>query len=195
MELKWYIEIFRKYWKRFATTVLIVFVIGFGIYAAMPNNYKVTFDLNVTRTGKEITGDYQYDSFYRLQADERFADTVVRWLGTSRIQQNILDESTSEGGLRLKARRLSSQMIEVSFVTNKPDDAQKVATAILNNVNELSMRLNQEQKLRSWFKVVGNEPFVEENKIGFLKLFLICVAVGIFLGFWVVFITHYFRKE
>ncbi|MFC1608874.1 hypothetical protein ACFL2R_00715 [Patescibacteria group bacterium] len=195
MELREYVEIFRKNLKYFFITVLLVFVVGFGIYAAMPNNYKATLDLNVTRTGREITGAYRYDSFYRLQADERFADTVVRWLGSERVKMDVRDHAKVATDLNLKAKRLSSQMIEVTFVVPAISDAEKVASSVSQFVNNNAKELNKYQKERSWFRVISSDPYVSGNKINFLKLVAVCLSISIFLGFWTVFAVHYFRKK
>ncbi|MFC1645087.1 hypothetical protein ACFL08_03600 [Patescibacteria group bacterium] len=195
MELMEYVGIFRKNLRYFLVTVLLVLVIGFGIHAAMPNNYKVTLDLNVTRTGKDLTNDYRYDSFYRLQADERFADTVVKWLGSERVKADIREHSKSVSDLNLKARRLSSQMIEVTFIIPVTNDAERVTDSIIKFVNGSSQDLNKYQQEKSWFKVIANNPFVAENKIGFLKLFLICLGLGVFAGFWTVLVKYYFSRS
>lgn len=197
MELKEYIQIFRKNIKVFFGTIIIVLLLGVGLYFFLPDNHKTHLSIDVTRAGKRVGAVYQEqnDEFYRLQADERFADTVVRWLGSPRFQSDIALESGIDEGLNLKAKRLSSQMIEVTYVTESASQSQKVADLILDAVNEKSKKLNEDQKISNWFKVVADEPYISKNKINFYKMLGISLSLGIFFGFWMVFVFHYFKKD
>jgi capsular polysaccharide biosynthesis protein len=196
MELKEYIQIFRKNIKIFLGAILVTLFLGVNFYFAIPDDYKTYLNVDVTRSGKKSGRVYQDDNseFSRLQADEKFADTVVRWLDSGRFQGDISYESEVETDLKLKARRLSSQMIEVSYVTDSVDQSKKVANAVVGAVNEKSKKLNGEQKISHWFKVVADEPYVVKNKINFYKLFAISLSLGVFVGFWAVLLRHYFRK-
>lgn len=199
MELREYVKIFQEQiWVFFGTVAIFVFA-GISTHLILPDDYRSYLNLNVTRAGGygslAHVNAYEYDEFYRLQADERFADTVVRWIGSMRFQHDVLRESGAKNNLQLKAKRLSSQMIEVSYVTTQADQSKKVSKVIVDEINKKSKELNKDQKIRSWFKVVDDEPFVEKNKIEFWKMISICVSLGLFLGVWMVFIFHYFKKQ
>ncbi|OGI17075.1 MAG: hypothetical protein A3J63_03710 [Candidatus Moranbacteria bacterium RIFCSPHIGHO2_02_FULL_40_12b] len=195
MELKEYIAIFKKNFRIFLLTVGIVLIGGLVFYKLTPLTYKIILDLNVTRTGIQETGDYQYDNFYRLQADERFADTVARWLGSPWIQEKIYSGANAGSEQRkIKAQRLSSQFIQVTFVLRDRSHAKNVSRSIVENINKQAEELNKYQKEKNWFTVLGNEPVVRENKIGLALAAVIFLALGIFIGIWVVFIKNYFNN-
>lgn len=194
MELKEYLKIFKDNYRAFFITIGIVLVIGLVFQLLSGEKYRVEMDLNVTRTGyQKDTTDYRYDEFYRLQADERFADTVVRWLGSKVIRNDIEKETKGTQFEKLKAERLSSQMIKVSFIVEDRNQAQKITEVIDRVLNNKVSELNLEQKNPQWFKVLVSYPVISEQKINPMLLLAIFLSGGIFLGFWVVLIKHYLK--
>lgn len=194
MELKEYLKIFKNNYKFFLGTVILTLVIGVSFYFIIRDKYKAELNLNVTRTNYQAdTTDYRYDEFYRLQADERFADTLVRWLGSKVIQNEISKEANGVLFEKLKAERLSSQMIRVSFIIDEKNQAAKITQAIDDALNKNIAQLNAEQKNPQWFKVLVSYPIVDDYKLDLVKLIEILLFLGIFLGSWVVLIRHYLR--
>jgi capsular polysaccharide biosynthesis protein len=206
MELKDYFKIFVKNLVWFSLVLLLAMAIGAGYKHyknSQPATYQVSLLLNVTRTGIQATDNYRYDDFYRLQADERFADTVVRWIETPRIVTDVYNETGMiSGGIALSelskffdAKRLSSQAIEVNFTAKSAVEAQNLSENLVKAINSEIKNLNQFQKEESWFKIIGDEPVIKEYKITWKNVLLISIALGIFLGIWVVLIKHYLTRE
>jgi hypothetical protein len=86
-------EFLRLFWKErvlFSGTVAVFVATGFVVQLLQPIRFAAEITMNVARSGVRTTTEYAYDDFYRLQADERFADTVVRWLESPRIVSDIL---------------------------------------------------------------------------------------------------------
>lgn len=194
MELREYLKIFKDNYRVFFIVMGIVLVMGLAAQLISRDKYKVELNLNVTRTSyQKDTSDYRYDEFYRLQADERFADTLVRWLGSEVIKNDILRESGNTSFEKLKAQRLSSQMIKVTFVIYDKDQAEKITRAVDKVLNDNVAKLNLEQKNPQWFKVLVSYPIVNNYKIALVKLVGILLAGGLFLGFWAVLIRHYLK--
>lgn len=194
MELREYIKIFKDNYKIFLSVVGLILAVGVGINLLIRDKYKVELNLNVTRTGyQKDTSDYRYDEFYRLQADERFADTLVRWLSSEVIKNDISKEASGISFYKLKAERLSSQMIRVSFVIHDKHQVEKITQAIDDVLNKNIAELNLEQKNPQWFKVLVSYPIINDYKISLIKLITILLVGGIFLGFWTVLIRHYLK--
>jgi capsular polysaccharide biosynthesis protein len=202
MELREYLKIFKNNLLLFLITVLVIIAIGVGYKEYQnyrPKTYQVSLLVNVTRTGIQSTDAYRYDDFYRLQADERFADTVVQWLKSPRVVTNIYNEvGKVSGNIDLKelsrfftAKRLSSQVIEVDFSSGSAIDAQDTSVALVGALNQEAKLLNQSQKEDSWFKVVGDEPVIKEYKIQWRDVLPISIILGLFLGIWAVLLKHY----
>lgn len=202
MELKEYIAIFKKYSKAFMATVIIFVLAGVAFQILRPLNYKSSLTLNVTRIGSQETADYRYDDFYRLQADEKFADTVVRWLQSPRMTVKIYNDSKivstglsqRELSRIFKAQRVSSQVVNVKYFSKTPDSARDLSKSIIKIINQEAENLNKFQKEEMWFTLMGGEPVIGENKWPWEVVVLISLILGIFSGFWVVLIRHYLQK-
>lgn len=196
MELKEYIAIFRKN-VRFFLSVVFVFLIAGGVYYQYaPKKYAAVMDLNITRAGQVENKEYDYDGFYRLQADEKFAETVVWWLGSPRIAKEICRlAEVSQCPASYEAKKLSSQYLQVSFSPKNSEDAEKIARSLVEVLGGETSNLNLKQKKVDWFEVQGNLPDVQEAKIGLGKLLAGAFFLGCFFGFWVVLGRHYFAKN
>lgn len=191
MELKEYIKIFKNFKGTFFGVVLFFIFAGIVFQLYRPLSYKTSLTMNVTRSGHQETSDYRYDEFYRLQADERFADTVVRWMSSPSITRNIYIDAEFFAEANFKSKRLSSQVIEVGYSTADIKSAKALAGSIIKVINQEAEKLNEEQKSESWFKVLGSEPVIRENKIGLGLNVLVCFLIGIFFGVWTVFVRNY----
>lgn len=202
MEFKEYFLIFKKYFKLFITITALFIVAGILFQLFRPLSYKAVLNLNITRTGKQETSDYRYDNFYRLQADEKFADTVVRWLESPEITARVYNDSQIiTAGLShwklsrtFKAQRLSSQAIKVSYSAKNADTAKNLAGSIIKIINSETEALNKMQNEETWFVVIGDNPIIRENKWPWSIVILFSALAGMFAGFWGVLIKHYFEK-
>lgn len=196
MELKEVIKIFWKYRTTFIAIVFLIITISSAWKLALPENYAASLMLNITRSGTQQTNEYAYDDFYRLQADERFADTVVRWLGDPSIINDIYSSAklSLHPSESLKGKRLSSQMISVTFVSPTIEDAKKTANSIVDTLNKQTDKLNEKQKQQTWFLIQGSNPVITVAGWPWLKSLTASFFTGIFIAFWVVLGRHYFEK-
>lgn len=202
MELKELLEILRKQ-RTFYIGVILIFLLGSWIWQVrQPEQYQATLLVNIGRAGASQATDYTYDSFYRLQADERFADTVVRWLSTPRIVEDIYREARLDStALDMKdlsgvfaAGRLSSQMISVRYAAADRPVLDRLADAAVVVLNRYTDTLNTEAKDRSWFVVIGSDPVIRDARIGLGLAFAVGLALGVFFGFWLVLVRHYLKS-
>jgi capsular polysaccharide biosynthesis protein len=194
MELKELVKIFRQNFKLFLIILISIIISGLAFQIWRPVSYKSDLTLNITRQGKQETTEYKYDDFYRLQADERFADTVVRWLGSARVLEDIKNKVTFENNsdvIRIKSRRLSSQFIQVTYTVKKISDAAKIGDTIIETVNRETNELNKLQHQENWFTVIGSDPVVKKNEFPISKVILFSLLAGLFFGFWGILLKYY----
>lgn len=203
MELKEYRDIFKKQIKWFWMTVLL-FVLVAGIWQQnQTEKFQATLLLNIGRTGTQVTQDYMYDSFYRLQADERFSDTVVHWLGSPRVVEDIFTTvgidvkmlSTRTLSSIFGSKRLSPQMIEVTYSNPSEGVLQKIYEATISQLNQYTNSLNKESNETNWFVVIGSDPVIRDVRVSFPFAFVIGLVFGIFFGFWIALMKHYFTDS
>lgn len=205
MELRAFVQIFIVYKKILWSIIVIALSIGCIYYILQPERYSISVTLNIARTGI-IQGDEQsedYASFYRLQADERFADTVVRWLQSPRIVEDILiaanvDTSRMQSEALRKvfdARRFSSQVVDVRFFSTNKDSGQKQVTAMTNSLNTITQELNKDNHSQSWFHIVAQEPVIHFYEKSLLSILLASFFIGSLIAFVVIVLTHYYRED
>ncbi|MEA3323285.1 MAG: hypothetical protein U9Q12_03605 [Patescibacteria group bacterium] len=194
MELREFFAIFGVHKKLF-WGIIGLFVIGSLIfYFLQEQTYKTYVNINITRSGVDETFEYTYDSFYRLQADSKFADTVVEWMKTPYVLEQIFDNG-SDGAINQKgflhADRMSSQTIAVTFVTATKKEAQNIAKNLNRTLNEETQKLNKIQKQENWFVIFSNDPITGDNRLSLFFVLTVGFAIGLFISFWAVMIKHY----
>lgn len=193
MELREYIKIIRTNIVLFLVVTFIVVAAVLSFFKFQPEKYSASVLLNITRQGKDDSTDYKYDDFYRLQADERFSDTVVEWLKSSRIQTDILESAgvSSHSAVKFKPQRRSSQVIFADFKASDRVSAEKISLAIPKIISFNIEELNKNQKEENWFMVMAPEPVIEKYQPPYLKIFIASLFSGLFIAFWAVMLKHY----
>ncbi len=199
MDLKEYLKIIKKHRKLFLSVILGVVIVSLGYFYFAPVRYDASLTLNITRSGAQETTDYKYDDFYRLQADEKFADTLVEWLKSPRVASDIYATAgISSDSFDLKkltksfsAEKRSSQIVAVNFSAPSQTQAQKISDGIKKIISANSDELNKDQKENNWFKVVSASPVIVAYHPAYLIIFLASLSMGIFLAFWGVLMKHY----
>jgi len=195
MELRDILKLFYQQRNLYIAVIGFCLLLGFLFTLYEPERYQANLLITIGRTESAPTIEYSYDSFYRLQADERFADTLVRLLSTSRVTEDIFADAqiapSAEAGY-FTARRLSSQVVEVTFESKDPKtlpvigvSLDKVLTAYTDNLN------TQEVKKENWFRVITADPVISDARAGKMLVFVLALFTGLFLGFWLVLIRHY----
>ena len=202
MEFREIIAVLRKEARLIGFIVGAFIVTTFLWQQSQGPQYQATLLLNVGRAGGQATAEYTYDSFYRLQADERFADTVVRWLANPRMVEDIYREarldpsSLSAGALQtvFDAGRLSSQVIEVRYGAASEERLRNIAHAVPVVLNRSAENLNRETPETSWFLLLPSDPVIRDARTSLVVAFLAALAVGLFGAFWFVLGKHYFQR-
>jgi hypothetical protein len=188
MELREFFAIFIYYKKIFFAIILCSMTIAVVFYFIQPQNFKTSLTLNITRDQRAQTNDYSYDDFYRLQADERFADTVVQWIKEPFFTVEIFGSHNAEN---ISAKRLSSQAINVSYRTRTSEQAAYVAQNLVQKINLQTQALNQKQMQDGWFLIMGTDPVITYATHSLTFLMGLFTSIGVFIAFWTVMIIHY----
>lgn len=196
MELREFIEIFVDRKKLFFGVFLGSVLLSLAAYRLQPERYEAALLLNVSRTGYDRTDAYRYDQFYRLQADERFADTVVRWMAAPSVRAEMISLGAPEyATASLEAKRLSSQVIDVRYFAPSVKGFGGMKDAIVSALNAETEKSNAEAKDPNWFRVVADEPVVSDARVPLRTAFGGGVAAGLFFAFWSVLLVRYFKRN
>lgn len=203
MELKEMVKIFKKNIRLFLAIIILSVLAGAMWKTLSPARNEAVFAVHVTRTGTQETDDYKYDDFYRLQADEKFSDTVARWMQSPQIVSEILKktgtdlESHSIRSLEsfFEAKKMSPQMIEVSYDAEDFSRAKEISESVVETLNRQTSSLNKEQKSANWFLILGSDPLVEKKVVSWPSVLAVSFLVGFLISFWTVLIWHYWKNE
>lgn len=202
MELKEYIAILRKQKRWFWGIALGLIAAGLIWQQTQPKIYSGDLLLNVGRSGgTTTTGEYTYDNFYRLQADERFADTLVRWLSNSRFVLDTLDAAGLSGDKYTEkdlthifsAERLSSQVVEVRFTNQDTALIKKIAQSVLDVSDRYTSALNPGQD--NWFVIVGSDPVIRDARVPLWPFAGMLVAGAVLVAFFGVLFREYWERQ
>lgn len=201
MELKEYIAILRQNSRLFGITVFVTVAISLVYFLVQPTTYGVSLTLNITRGGSQQVNAYKFDDFYRLQADEKFADTVVEWLRSPWLVTEIYrsadlelqDASLAQLRKVLRAEKRSAQTVEVGFSTGTREDAKKIAKAVSKVLAKQTAALNKDQREAAWFELVPQEAVIVKDSVNLVWVMLMSTAVGIFLAFWAALVAYYIK--
>jgi len=203
MELKEYYQIIKKNISVVIYTTLIAVVVVYAWSVKKSETYSASLLLNISRTETQSTADYRYDQFYRLQADEKFAETIVEWLKSPGVAKDIFEKAGVESdkksmrqlGKSLQAEKLSSEIVSVKFSTQTEDEARKIAGALASVASEKTKGLNSETRDPNWFAVNMTNLVILKNTQDLRINLGIAALIGIFIGMLLAFGKHYISED
>lgn len=199
MELRDLLKLFIQ--ERVTYTLVIGFCLAVGLIFinVEPEQYQANLLVTVGRAASQPATEYSYDSFYRLQADERFADTLVQLLGTARVTEDIFraaDKGAPQSEKYFTARRLSSQIVEVTFKGPDKDALPVLAKSLSEVLTRYAYDFNAEERSReNWFQVAVAEPVITDARTDTRLVLALALFAGFFIGFWLILFKHYLRES
>lgn len=200
MELRDFLQIFIRRRSLMAWIIAAAIVIGFLSYRLQTQWYEGTVLLSVTRQAAEATPEYQYDQAYRLQADERMADTLARYL-ESEVGRRDTARQVPFAGVRetefieskISALRLSSNLVQVNFVAMTPTEAEQIAEAFAETGERYVASLNEQAGNRNWFTLVASDPYAKDGRYTLLVALGVAFVLGAIVAFWTVLGLWYWK--
>jgi len=203
MELKEYYKILKINISVLIYAVIIAVVAVYIWSIKQSETYSTSLLLNVGRIETQSTADYRYDQFYRIQADDKFADTVSEWLKMPGVVQEILSKAglnSSGKSLRQLAKtfsadKMSPQIIEVRFSPASPDEAGKISSAIASVISDKTKVLNADARDPNWFKVDPSNLITAKNTQDLRINLSVAALVGLVFGMFFAFVKHYISED
>lgn len=202
MELREYYKILKNNVSVVVYVAIIAVVIAYTWSVRISQTYNASFLLSISRSEVQPTADYRYDQFYRLQADDKFAETMVEWLKSPGVAQEIFAKagvSTDQKTMRqlsksFRAEKLSSNIVGVSYSTQTNEEAGKIAPAVESVVSDKTKSLNASAKDPNWFQIDMADLIILKNAQDLRINLGIAALAGIFLGTLLAFGKHYISE-
>ncbi len=142
MEIRNYFRVIRKFIWWLIIPVIIVLFITLILSLIFKENYEapIVFAINRKPQQKETT-DYQYDSYYAIQANNMLAGQFTEWLKGGSVIPSIYQRAglKEENALLIKEWKVSNnspQDIEVMFRGRNKDRVSKLAKSATAAVND-----------------------------------------------------------
>jgi len=137
MELKQYIKIIKRHIKSIVMVSILVGFFALIFSAVKPVTYETSLSLLISRATAQETQDYKYDSYYAIQANDLFANTIVGWLKSPEIVVDIYKEAGVNFPVKNLRKttiigRISQEEIVFSVIGSDPVIVEKKPNLILN---------------------------------------------------------------
>ncbi|HLM83658.1 MAG TPA: hypothetical protein VK254_00380 [Candidatus Bathyarchaeia archaeon] len=202
MELKEYYKILKTKISVVIYVAIIAIVVVYAWSVKASKKYNASLLLSISRSESQTTTDYRYDQFYRLEADEKFAESVVEWLKAPGVANDIFakarintDQKTMHAlSKSFQAEKLSSNLIGINFSSSTDEEAAKIAPAIASVISEKTKSLNADAKDPDWFQVNAGNLIILKNTQDLRLNLGIAALAGIFFGALLAFGKHYISE-
>lgn len=202
MELKEFIDLLKNNIKVFWLILIGAIFVGLGIFNYQKSFYVASIGVDIAREKENIkdSPNYQYDQFYRLQADEKFGQNIVSWLEDPSF--NNLNQKDFEKGQvgewsdisGIKVFQPSANYLKIDFKSKNPLSAHLFGKVLKENLKERTEQLNFSQS-DNWFKLIFSQTYVAKNNPNIYIFLIVSILLGSFLGFLAVLFKDYFQKN
>jgi capsular polysaccharide biosynthesis protein len=199
MELKEYIKIIRNEKEIIAKITVLTALFAFVFSVLMPVSYETSVSLFINKNSTQQTDQFKYDGYYALESGEIVSDNVEKMLQSPEVVDAIYQKSGIDPSFkniksykkRFTAHKMSNQYVEVSFTAPKKDDAEKIAAALTETVNQKISSASAASGQEVSFSVDNNQPVTLEKKQDLLLNTFIGLVSGLFLGIFAAFLKKY----
>jgi len=147
MEFKEYVQIVKKRKSLFFVLWLIGLLVILIVFVLLPVRYEAIMSVEVTRdSSSEKTSEYDYDLYYRLEADDIFGKTVVQWFNDESVLNRVkarLEKKKKINEIAWKkvvktfrGEQYSANYIKVKYKTDSIDQAKNISHELIEVISE-----------------------------------------------------------
>ncbi len=201
MELREYLKILKQEKNIISGTIVILMVFATIFTIEKPVSFASDLMLLISRKGTQATDNYKYDGYYAVQASDVFSDNISQWLASASVASEIYSRAKIKTDFTdfkqfskiFKAKKLSSQYVEVRYETPDEQSAKVIARAIVDVLQEKTDSLSKSSNEEISFNIIYNDPLVirSENSVWWNNL--MAIFGGLFIGILLAFGKNYFK--
>lgn len=196
-------NIYRKFFKKYAFFLVIIVVIGGSLGIAvtrlLPESYDVSLSLNIERKPSPNTDFYTYDGYYAIQATELFGKSVTSWFITPDFVEDVLTNANKSDIADLSVKdfrtiftpeQISANGVEVRFQVKEAELGETLTDAISTSITEyLESRSIQDYNIQ-----VGN-PVIRQTQYNPVFFSLGGIILAFAIGVAIAGIKEYYWKK
>lgn len=203
MELKKLIKILLKNKGLFIGVWLAIVILATVWFFSQSPKYEAFLAVEISRDSLEETKDYQYNQYYRLLADEKFADTVTQWSKDPEIVKVIFQEakvplevdSLRQASKILNGEKMTANYVQIKFSASSEERAERIVDSIKKTFSSKAEDLNQFSQDKNWFKLIFSDSLIVLKKNSFGITFIASLVLGFILAIFVVLMHHYWKED
>lgn len=180
-------------------TLLVAALSALGTYF-LPEKKSVSLSIAVDVSDIQETSDYKFSRYYGTQASAEFAETVASWFQSPEVVQRIFQQAELDPGTTslnklakiFDAEALAAQNVEVDFMVDSNENADKLLKAMGDMVSEKTSELNRSED--AVFLATIAKPIVVTREKNILINTLVGAIVGLILGIALAAFVEYWRE-
>ncbi len=190
MELKDFIKVLSKSFKASLTLGLVFAAIALVFAFMVPNKYKASANLFVTRQAEQPNDNYfTYEGYYAGQTAEKYTDTVIGLLKSPEMKRKALEvlgkPFTNTDVISLErnivVKRTGPQLIYFSIIGMDSNYVQEVWMSLARSVITQSTQLNVMGDAGLSIDIVDEKPIVSKVTANPFTLSAGAFLLGVFL--------------
>jgi len=195
--------LFSKWWKPILIATIFSMLFVYVLVPRLPKQYDASLDVVTSVPERVPSKEYEFDGYYAMQAVDLFSDTIAGWFKSPGFVAQVFDKAQVQRpskqlrglGQVFSVKKVSGQLVNVSFRTNNEKDAEKLAksaTQVLNNSVE-NFNKNGDKKVA--FSVLISEPLIAQTNTDPITSALVTGLIVLVCGFNVVVIVDAFKAK
>lgn len=169
----------------------------------LPKHYDVSMDIVTSVPERVPSKEYEFDGYYAMQAVDLFSDTIVGWFKSPGFVAQVFDRAQVQRpskqlrglGQVFVVKKVSGQLINVSFRTSSEKEAAKLADSATRVLNDSVENFNKSGDKKVAFSVLVNNPLIAQANIDPISSTLIAGLIVLMCGFNLVIIADAFKEK
>lgn len=199
-ELNQVLKILTKHLRLIVVLTLLGGFLGFGYTYIGGEKYEALSTIYIKRAADQNANSYySYDGYYAQQVSKEYTDTVLGLLKTidpyREAASRISNYSPSEIFGLTKAKKVSSQVIELRVRNKDEFEAKKVLTALVDGLTAKISELNQTGDRKISIESVSSQPLTQLNKNQTLINVSIGFLSGLVIALFSLSLSYYFKPS
>ena len=203
MELREFLQPFRKNWKLIVLTVLVLGVGAYVVSLRLPFKYRATVTLYMQAPkALERTEEnyFTYDGYYAYKAAQEYTDTVLGFFESPdilyRAGELIWGETDTAQQKRLQkavyAEKIAPQLVKLTVTLDNADEASQLAEALTQAIREKSAILSTAETSGVEISTLIENPIVETVKPMIWLNTVVASLAGMLASVVIVWLREYF---
>lgn len=193
----------KRWWKTIFIAVIFCMLFTYVLIPRLPKHYDVSMDIVTSVPERVPSKEYEFDGYYAMQAVDLFSDTIVGWFKSPGFVAQVFDRAQVQRpskqlrglGQVFVVKKVSGQLINVSFRTSSEKEAAKLADSATRVLNDSVENFNKSGDKKVAFSVLVNNPLIAQANIDPISSTLIAGLIVLMCGFNLVIIADAFKEK